>query len=72
MAKRKPNEVVQVGLRMPEALRDKVERAAKKSDVSLNSELVRRIELSFEQPEMTTVIETAVASALAKREKSDG
>jgi hypothetical protein len=46
---RKRDTTVQVGLRLKEPLRKRVERAAKSNGVSMNAELVRRLEESFAQ-----------------------
>lgn len=46
---RKQSQTVQLKLRMKEPLRAAVEKSAKKRGVSLNTELVDRIERSFEQ-----------------------
>jgi hypothetical protein len=49
--KRKPTDTVQVPVRMQERLRADLEKAAKKrgEKTSLNSEIVRRLEESFDQ-----------------------
>jgi hypothetical protein len=47
MAKRKPTDYAQMNLRLRETLRKQIEGEAKKNDLSLNSELVRRLERSF-------------------------
>src|SRR5690242_7084097 len=44
MAKRKPTDMVQMNLRLRESLRQKIEALAKKSDRSLNGELVHLLE----------------------------
>jgi hypothetical protein len=46
---RKPTDVVQVNLRLRERLRRKLEQAARKRQVSLNYEMMWRLEQSFEQ-----------------------
>jgi hypothetical protein len=46
---RKPIEVVQYKLRIREALRRRIERAAKEHGVSANQEMASRLERSFEQ-----------------------
>jgi hypothetical protein len=56
-AKRKKTDVVQLKLRIREALRSRLEAAAKKVDISLNSEMSRRLEESFQQSEIRLVIE---------------
>jgi Arc-like DNA binding domain len=47
MARREKDATVQVGLRVKESLRSKIEKSAKKSGVSMNAEIVRRLEKSF-------------------------
>ncbi|MGE9009546.1 Arc family DNA-binding protein [Leptospira interrogans] len=44
---RKPNEAVQLKLRFTEGLRRQLEREANRHDVSMNSEIIRRLEESF-------------------------
>lgn len=58
MAKRKPTETVQVPVRMQERLRAVLEKAAKErgEKISLNSEIVRRLEESFRQAESVAII----------------
>ncbi|HUF80029.1 MAG TPA: Arc family DNA-binding protein, partial [Burkholderiales bacterium] len=48
MAKRKLSDTVDIKLRMKEALRARVERAAGKRGVSMNAEMVSRLEQSFD------------------------
>jgi hypothetical protein len=48
---RKPHDIVHINLRLPESLRGKIERAAKKHHVSINNEMRLRLEDSFEKPE---------------------
>jgi hypothetical protein len=48
---RKPTEFVQFKLRIREALRRKIEKAAEKKDISANAEAVERIERTFAQDE---------------------
>jgi hypothetical protein len=48
---RKPIEFVQFKLRIREALRRKIERAAEKKAISANAEAVQRIEQTFEEEE---------------------
>jgi hypothetical protein len=64
MAKRKPTEIVQLRLRLPEKLRKKIEVEARKSDWSLNREMVRRLEQSFVQQGTEALIQSA-AQAVA-------
>jgi len=43
----KPKQRAQVGLRLPEGLRKKIEKSAKRQGVSMNSEIVNRLEQSL-------------------------
>ena len=58
---RKPNEVVQLKLRFAERLRARLEKAASKTDNSLNTEIIRRLERSFAE-------EDVIAEALGGHE----
>jgi hypothetical protein len=49
MAQRNRPETIQVGLRLKEPLRAALENAASQRGVSMNAEIVRRLEASFEQ-----------------------
>ena len=49
LMRRKPNETVQVNLRIKEELRRKLERAAKEQEISLNQLIRARLEDSFEK-----------------------
>jgi hypothetical protein len=40
--------IVQVGLRIPDGLRERLEKAARRNGQSLNAEMVRRLETSFD------------------------
>jgi len=59
MAKRKPTDMAQMNLRLPESLRKKIEVEARKNGWSLNRELVRRLEQSFVQDYTATIINNA-------------
>jgi hypothetical protein len=48
---RKPSATIQLKVRMKEPLRAKIERAAKRRGISLNSEIVDRLSLSFQKEE---------------------
>jgi hypothetical protein len=58
---RKPNDVVQLKLRFSERLRARLEKAAAKTDDSLNTEIIRRLERSFAE-------EDVIAEALGGHE----
>jgi glucose-6-phosphate-specific signal transduction histidine kinase len=49
MMARRPSDIVQPNLRIQERLRRQLEQAAKKNGVSLNREMVNRLERSFDQ-----------------------
>ena len=49
MAKRKKTDRVQLPIRMRESLRAQIEKAAKEKDVSINTEVVMRLDRSFER-----------------------
>lgn len=69
MAKRGKSARAQVPLRIPEALRARIERAAKETGNSMNAEILERLEGSFDiedrlgGPQLIELIET-VASAM--------
>jgi hypothetical protein len=57
MAKRRPSEIVQVNLRLRESFRQELLRASEKSGRSFNQELVHRLEQSFTQDSVATILE---------------
>ena len=61
MAKRKKTDIVKLQLRMRELLRRKLEFAATPEARSLNSEIVRRLENSFDQEKNSLVLEALLA-----------
>jgi len=46
---RKPADLVQLKLRFDERLRRRIERAAQRNECSMNAEIIKRLEQSFEQ-----------------------
>jgi Arc-like DNA binding domain len=46
---RKPTDLVQLKLRFDERLRRRIERAAERHECSMNAEIIKRLEQSFEQ-----------------------
>lgn len=52
---RNPSDIVAPNLRIREALRRKLEAAAKRHQVSLNAEMVQRLTRSFEQEHLLTL-----------------
>jgi Arc-like DNA binding domain len=56
-----PNEVVQIGVRLEERLRRRLERVASQRGQSMNAEIVERLERSFQSDEdKTTLIARAI------------
>ena len=80
-AKRKPRERAQVGLRLPEELRKRVEKAAKAKGLSMNGEIVASLEriysldelgsMGFGRPELFWTMHL-LANAVAFVEKKTG
>lgn len=52
---RKPTDTIQVNLRIKEALRRRLEAAAKQHDVSLNGEMINRLVASFDRADLITL-----------------
>jgi ribosome maturation protein Sdo1 len=53
---RKPTEIVGIMVRVRESLRKRLELAAKKSEQSLNAEIIARLEESFRRSDMETIV----------------
>jgi hypothetical protein len=65
MAKRKPTDVAQMNLRLPEKLRKMIEVEARKNGWSLNRELVQRLQHSFVDQGVEALIQqTAMTMAI--------
>lgn len=62
---RKPYQTVQLKLRFPEKLRLRIQSAAERSKRSMNSEIVQRLEKSFEKDDLAALVASA-ADAAAK------
>ncbi len=62
---RKPYQTVQLKLRFPEKLRLRIQSAAERSKRSMNSEIVERLEKSFEKDDLAGLVASA-ADAAAK------
>ncbi len=62
---RKPYQTVQLKLRFPEKLRLRIQSAAERSKRSMNSEIVQRLEKSFEKDDLAALV-TAAADGAAK------
>jgi Arc-like DNA binding domain len=52
MARKKPSDLIQYKVRIREDLRQRIEQAAKKRDVSINYEIRSRLEQSFDREEL--------------------
>jgi hypothetical protein len=63
---RKPTDSAQLKLRLREELRKRLEREAKKADHSLNTEMVRRLEQSFEHADLKS-LQQALDGLLARQ-----
>jgi hypothetical protein len=61
MPRRKKSDVVQLKLRIREALRARLEAAARRNDESLNSEMARRLENSFLRAENDLLVRVLLA-----------
>ena len=61
---RKPSDIIKLQLRLPEALRRRLERAAAHSEHSMNAEIVLRLEQSFLVPELEKAIDRAAERAV--------
>lgn len=68
MPKAKKSVRAQVGLRLRESLRSRIEKAARNRDVSMNTEIMERLHQSFDfegrlgGPQVTLVVETIAAA----------
>jgi hypothetical protein len=69
---RKPTDTVYLQLRISEGLRRRLEREAAKHKRSMNTEIIHRLDASFEQPMLTELMENAVMSALRKYHAAPG
>jgi hypothetical protein len=72
MKKRSQITMVHVSARMRESLRARLEEAARKNDVSLNTEMMRRLERSFEVDEansLVTVMNAGIATIFEETAK---
>jgi len=60
---RKPTEIVPLMLRLRESLRHRLEQAAKHNDVSMNAEIIDRLEKSFSSEDMKGLLEESAQAA---------
>ena len=63
---RKLSETVQLKLRFPEKLRQRIESAAARNKQSMNAEIVHRLEQSFQKDDAPGIAEAAATTALEK------
>jgi plasmid stability protein len=63
---RKPSETVQLKLRFPEKLRQRIESAAARNKHSMNAEIVHRLEQSFQKDDAPSLAEAAATTTLQK------
>jgi hypothetical protein len=61
---RKPNDLIQINLRVREHLRRRLEREAKRRQVSINFEMTSRLELTFEKESARAIDEVAADIAI--------
>jgi hypothetical protein len=71
-AMRRPTEIVQVSLRLPEALRREIATAARRRDRSANAEMVKRLEQSLAKANLKSIgqLATAAEALLARIESA--
>jgi Arc-like DNA binding domain len=62
---RKPADLVPLMLRLPEDLRRRIEREANRNQRSLNAEVVRRLEQSFQSDESAQLVAKTVEATAA-------
>jgi hypothetical protein len=60
---RKPTDTIQLKLRFDERLRRRIEQAAARNDLSMNAEIVARLERSFDKEDVNEVIAKTVEVA---------
>jgi hypothetical protein len=63
---RKPADPVQLKLRFDEKLRLRIERAALRNNQSMNAEIIRRLEESFDREELSEFMRAAMWQALTQ------
>jgi hypothetical protein len=61
---KEPEGTAQLKIRLPEALRQKIEAAARAADRTINAEMVRRLRQSFEGPPPGTIFTTEEVETL--------
>ena len=71
MAARKPSDMIGLKLRFREELRRQVENSAKLRNVSLNNEIVRRVEESFQKERLPTSEQLAQVLLVVARRHPD-
>jgi Arc-like DNA binding domain len=66
---RKPTDTVQLKLRFSERLRRRLEQAAKHNDWSMNTEIVNRLDTSFQREDQEEMIERAARDAVQAQQE---
>jgi hypothetical protein len=66
---RKPTDTVQLKLRFSERLRRRLEQAAKHNDLSMNTEIVNRLDVSFQREDQEEMIERAARDAVQAQQE---
>jgi Arc-like DNA binding domain len=66
---RKPTDTVQLKLRFSERLRRRLEQAAKHNDWSMNTEIVSRLDVSFQREDQEEMIERAARDAVQAQQE---
>jgi hypothetical protein len=64
MPVREPTATVQLKLRFDEKLRRRLEQAARKADRSMNSEIIARLEQSFDTPALVETIKNTIKTEI--------
>jgi hypothetical protein len=71
---RKPTDIVQINLRIRESFRRDLEREAQQANLSLNAEIIRRLDQSFRQQDLAQQVKrlNAVLDAFTLRRQREG
>ena len=63
---RKKSETVQLKLRFPESLRLRIDSAAKQNQRSMNAEIIKRLEQSFQRQDQAALVERTATAVMDK------
>jgi hypothetical protein len=66
---RKLTDTVKLQVRLSEGLRRRLEQAAKHNDWSMNTEIVNRLDVSFQRENQADMLDVAIKEMLAQQEK---